>query len=156
MCGVVDFTLYYTRSLTLLRQKAVKLLKQNNDKGAQEAWPSSVRKSAIRSAIETISKLSVRKKLPPIVIQQRLARKKLSQVKEVATSKKSNKSALKGPKPRHALNHLRSKKTGQEQKRFTTRPSRHHFKRQRRRLVGFSSSKAAAYRKKNLMSQYQF
>ena len=139
--------------------------------------PGSVRKSAITSAIETIGRLSSRKKLPPIVLQQRGIRRraqKLAQVKEVAQHGRSNKSSLKRPKPKHTTTHAdlstyvrpkggRLKGTRAKlilthspiQPKYGRRPNRRRSKLQKRTLVG-SSFQTAALRKKNMLSQYQF
>ena len=150
----------------------MRLLK--NHKNPLDIAPCSVRKSAITSAIETIGKLSSRKKLPPIVLQQRGIRRraqKLAQVKEVAQHGGSNKSR---PKPKHTTTHAdlstyvrpkggRLKGTRAKlilthspiRPQYGRRPNRRHSKLQKRTLVG-SSFQTAALRKKNMLMQYQF
>ena len=151
----------------------MRLLK--NHKTPLDIAPCSVRKNAITSAIETIGRLSSRKKLPPIVLQQRGIRRRaqrLAQLKEVAQH--ANKSSLKRPKPKHPTTHAdlsthvrpkggRLKGTRAKlilthspiQPKYGRRPNRRRSKLQKRTLVG-SSFQTAALRKKNMLSQYQF
>lgn len=147
-----------TRSLKLLRTKALKLVKTTNrKKDAQKAQPA-VRKSAISSAIKTISKLSARKKLPPIVKQQRLARRqaqKLARVEEVKHTENAKKSSLTGSQ-RIAQRRLDSTRLGPKRRNRQKNHTARAPNRQRQAPVGSSFGKDAIYRQKNLMSRYQF
>ena len=147
----------------------MRLLKNHKtplDKVPQIA-PCSVRKSAITSAIETIGKLSSRKKLPPIVLQQRGIRRraqKLSQVDEVAQQEGSTpfdlklSTSLKRPKTKHTVRPKGGSLIRHQPRhspikaKYGRNLNRHRFF---RRLENRPS--AAAYSKKNrVMDQYQF
>ena len=111
------------------------------------------------SAIETLSKLSARKKkLPPFVVQQRMSRRraqKLSQVEEVA---QLDFSSLKRPTTKHTVRPKGASLIRHQPRHSPIKP-KYGRNLNRRRLFKRLENRpsAAAYNKKNrVMDQYQF
>ena len=118
------------------------------------------------SAIETLSKLSARKKkLPPFVVQQRMSRRraqKLSQVEEVAQlegfNRKVPKLSLKRPTTKHTVRPKGGSLIRHQPRHSPIKP-KYGRNLNRRRLFKRLENRpsAAAYNKKNrVMDQYQF
>ena len=149
---IIIISTHCTRSLKLLRAKAFTLFKTNDHKASRipkavQKAQLGVRKSAISSAIKTITKLTSRKKLPPIVKHQRAARRQdAKQSKNVKKPSESDSQSL-------AKSKLGSTKLGPKGRR---QQKGHKARSRRRALFGSSFGKNAICRKKNLMSRYQF